>query len=125
MSVREQLDLLISAAREYDGGRKSHALHIATVLKTLFSDLRRGKRLIFRILSLTPRAIFLNSSCPRFERPPRLFIGLVNWLVPNGNGEAVPNLDGKVIPEGEYIKMANIVDCGPHPPSRRSTDKPR
>ena len=69
------------AADGYDRGRKIQALHIATVLRTLFSNSKEGKGLIFRILSLLPQSIFVNSSCPRFDRPPCLFIGLVDYLV--------------------------------------------
>lgn len=112
----EQLSLLTDAAEGYDRGRKSQALHIATVLRTLFSNSKGGKGLVFQILSLHQRSIFLNSSCPRFDRPPRLFIGLVDYLVRDGIGEVVPHLDGSVIPDGQYFQFGRIVDYdGPAP----------
>lgn len=104
----EQLELLIDAAEGYDRGRKVQALHIATILRTLFSPSKGGKGLIFRILSLAPRQIFLNSTCPRFDRPPRMLIVLLNYVARGERAEVIPQLDGSTIPDGDYLMAGQI-----------------
>jgi hypothetical protein len=105
----EQLDLLIQAAESYDRGKNTQALHIATILRTLFSPTKKGKGPLFRILRIVQREILLDSTIPPFNKPPLMLIGLVDYVVRKGHGEVVPHLDGDQHPEGEMLRFGSIV----------------